>query len=80
MLRASFGEEGKLDELEMMFDGIAVHQQLQRAMGGKQDRVRFIYVGERHGKDSLQEVEGGGGRRAGGGVTPGERRAVPPTR
>ncbi|CAN0357001.1 unnamed protein product, partial [Hapterophycus canaliculatus] len=33
MLRAAFGEEGKLDELEMMFDGIAVHQQLQRAMG-----------------------------------------------
>eukprot|EP00903_Cladosiphon_okamuranus_P007108 g6906.t1 len=33
MLRASFGEDGKLDELEMMFDGIAVHQQLQRAMG-----------------------------------------------
>lgn len=35
MLRASFGEDGKLDELEMMFDGVAVHQQLQRAMGGK---------------------------------------------
>eukprot|EP00752_Nemacystus_decipiens_P011108 g9869.t1 len=33
MLRASFGEDGKLDELEMMFDGVAVHQQLQRAMG-----------------------------------------------
>lgn len=36
MLRASFGEDGKLDELEMMFDGVAVHQQLQRAMGGKE--------------------------------------------
>lgn len=33
MLRAAFGEKGKLDELEMMFDGIAVHQQLQKAVG-----------------------------------------------
>lgn len=33
MLRATFVGEGKLDELEMMFDGIAVHQQLQKAMG-----------------------------------------------
>ena len=33
MLRAGFTDDGKLDELEMMFDGIAVHQQLQRAMG-----------------------------------------------
>ncbi|CAM9319484.1 unnamed protein product [Ectocarpus sp. 6 AP-2014] len=33
MLRAAFVEGGKLDELEMMFDGIAVHQQLQKAMG-----------------------------------------------
>lgn len=35
MLRASFGGDGKLDELEMMFDGVAVHQQLYRAMGGE---------------------------------------------
>lgn len=35
MLRASFGEDGKVDELEMMFDGVAVHQQLQRAIGGE---------------------------------------------
>lgn len=40
MLRASFGEDGKLDELEMMFDGIAVHQQLQRAIGGKEGREK----------------------------------------
>lgn len=33
MLRAGFTEDGKLDELEMMFDGVAVHQQLQKAMG-----------------------------------------------
>ncbi|CAM9667279.1 unnamed protein product [Laminaria digitata] len=33
MLRAGFTEDGRLDELEMMFDGVAVHQQLQRAMG-----------------------------------------------
>lgn len=33
MLRAAFAEDGKMNELEMMFDGIAVHQQLQMAMG-----------------------------------------------
>ena len=33
MVKARFTDDGKLDELEMMFDGVAVHQQLQRAMG-----------------------------------------------
>ena len=33
MLRAAFDDDGKLDELEMMFDGVAVHQQLLRALG-----------------------------------------------
>lgn len=33
MLRASFSDEGKLEELDMMFDGVAAYQQLQRAMG-----------------------------------------------
>ncbi len=63
MLRASFGEEGKLDELEMMFDGIAVHQQLQRAMGGKQGRVRFADRGKRCRGVTMQGIEKRGGRR-----------------
>lgn len=55
MLRAAFGEGGKLDELEMMFDGVAVHQQLQRAMGvracanldkkaGGERRNEFLFI------------------------------------
>lgn len=71
MLRASFGEEGKLDELEMMFDGIAVHQQLQRAMGGKQGRPSEIRG---------RRKETPGGRRVTEGAPPGERRTYAPTR
>ncbi|CAM9412901.1 unnamed protein product [Sphacelaria rigidula] len=33
MLRARFAEDGKLEELDMMFDGVAVHQQIQKATG-----------------------------------------------
>lgn len=37
MLRACFAEDGKLEELDVMFDGVAVHQQMQKATG-----VRFV--------------------------------------
>lgn len=43
MLRAVFDEEGKLEDLEMMFDGVAVHQQLLRALevrGGGESRKK----------------------------------------
>ena len=33
MLRARFAEDGKLEELDIMFDGVAVHQQIQKATG-----------------------------------------------
>lgn len=33
MLRACFAEDGKLEEMDVMFDGVAVHQQMQKAVG-----------------------------------------------
>ncbi|CAM9517320.1 unnamed protein product [Scytosiphon promiscuus] len=61
MLRAAFGEEGKLDELEMMFDGIAVHQQLQRAMGrvppGESVQARPSAVVQREGTQQQQQQQ-----------------------
>lgn len=32
MLRACFAEDGKLQELDVMFDGVSVHQQIQKAI------------------------------------------------
>lgn len=33
MLRASFADDGRMEAMDAVFDGIAVHQQMQRATG-----------------------------------------------
>lgn len=44
MLRASFAEDGKLQDLDMMFDAVAVHQQLQRATGVSREILPAGYL------------------------------------